>query len=253
MSQALSHNNDRQKRDSIIAAAITFVAVLLILLLLFVGGMSVERRELAKDSTPELMQDEETFLEPEILQDLGEPDATANDAPAPVEQGEPELAPVENTKLVVKGDNPKPAPAVEKKVTTTKESPVKATEPQVTKEEASKITSSMANKFSGKNGATEGTAGSNGSGGTGIGIKGNANGRNFLGCNKPDISLQHKTTVKVSVVIDAEGKVISATASGGASASIRRACEAAARTAKWSAKKGAGETRGSITFTITPK
>lgn len=252
MQKAHSYN-DRNNRDRIIAAAITFAAVLLILLFLFVGGMSVERRELAKASSPELMQDEETFLEPEILQDLGEPDATAHDAPAPVEQGEPEQAPVVNTKLVVKGDNPNPGPAVEKKVTITKESPVKATEPQATKEETSKITSSMADKFSGKNGAVDGSNGSNGSGGTGVGIQGNANGRDFLGCNKPDVSLQHKTTVKVSVVINADGKVISATASGGASAAIRRACEAAARSARWSPKKGAVETRGSITFTITPR
>ena len=151
------------------------------------------------------------------------------------------------------GENPKPAPQVEKKITQKQESPVKATEPPATNEEQSKISSAMANKFSGKNGATDGKSGSNGSGGTGVGIAGNANGRTFLGCNTPNVTLRHKTTVKVSVVIDATGKVISATASGSADASIRRACEQAARTARWSEKKGAGETRGSITFTITPK
>ena len=241
-------------KDRVIAAAVTFAAAILILLFLFLGGMSVERRELAQASVPELMpEEEETFLEPEILQDLGEPDATANDAPAPVEQGEPRQTPVENNKIVVPGDNPKPAPQVEKKVTQKKESPVKATDPPANKEKPSEISSSMANKFSGKNGAQSGSKGSAGSGGTGVGINGNANGRSLLGCPKPDVELRHKTTVRVSVVIDADGNVISANASGGADASIRRACERAAKGARWSAKKGAGETRGSITFTITPR
>ncbi|MDE5808525.1 MAG: energy transducer TonB, partial [Muribaculaceae bacterium] len=169
------------------------------------------------------------------------------------EQGEPVKAPVENTKLGEPGDNPKPTPQIEKKITQKAESPVKATEPPATTEEQSKISSAMANKFSGKNGTPGGKTGSNGSGGTGIGVSGTANGREFKGCPSPDVTLRHKTTVKVSVVIDAEGKVISATASGSADASIRRACEKAARAARWSAKKGAAETRGSITFTITPK
>lgn len=242
-----------QNKDSIIAAGVTMAVMLLIILLLFVGKLSVSRPEMAEASTPELMLPEETFIEPEILRDLGEPEASAHDEPAPVQKGEPEPAPVENTKLVVKGDNPKPAPPVEKLVSSSKESPVKATTPSVTKEESSKITSSMADKFSGKNGATEGSQGSSGSGGTGVGIKGNANGRTFKGCPTPDVALQNKTVIRVDVVIDAEGKVISASASGGTSASIRKACEAAARGARWSAKKGAGETRGSITFTITPR
>jgi len=248
-----SNSSSRELKDRAIAAAVTFLAMLLIFLFLFFGAMNVERREMADDVTPELMSDEEEFLEPEILQDLGEPDATAHDEPAPVEQGEPKPAPVDNNKIVTPGENPKPAPQIEKKNTQKKESPVKATEPPATKEKPSEISSKMAGKFSGKNGATTGSNGSSGSGGTGVGINGNANGRNFLSCPKPSVELRHKTTVKVSVVIDADGKVISATASGGADTSIRRACEQAARGAKWSAKKGAGETRGSITFTITPK
>ena len=243
-------------KDRAIAAGVTFVAVLLIILFLFTGGMDFQRVELAEASTPEIMlpeDEEETFIEPEILKEQGEPDAVEHDKPAPVEQGEPVKAPVENTKIVEPGENPQPAPQVEKKITQKKESPVKATEPPATKEEPSKISSAMADKFSGKNGATDGKTGSNGSGGTGIGVTGTANGRTFIGCTPPNVTLRHKTTVKVSVVIDAEGKVISATASGSADASIRRACEQAARSARWSAKKGAGETRGSITFTITPK
>ncbi|MDE7437992.1 MAG: hypothetical protein K2M93_05850 [Muribaculaceae bacterium] len=244
----------QEQKDKSIAAAITFVVMLLIILSLFFGKVSFDREQLAAASTPEIsMEEEELFLEPEILKPLGEEDAVVNDAPAKAFKGEPEPAETDNTKLVVKGENPKPAPPVEKHITTTKESPVKTTEPTITNEEKQKVTSTVANAFSGRNGATEGTNGNNGAGGSGLGISGNASGRTFLGCPKPDVTLRNKTTVTVSVVIDAEGKVISATASGGASAAIRRACEQAARGAKWSAKKGAGESRGTITFTITPR
>lgn len=240
------------KSERYIAAAVTFTVTLLLLLFLFFGSMNYDRALLARDSMPEI-QEEEIFLEPEILQDFGEEDATENDAPAPVIQGEPEPAPVENTKIVVKGENPKPAPPIEKKVTTKHESPVKATEPKATDEERQKITSTMAKGFSGRNGAPEGSQGTSGAGGLGIGISGNANGRDFLGCPKPDVTLRNPVTVKVAVVINADGIVTSASASGAASSQIRRACEAAARGARWSAKKGAGDTRGTITFNITPR
>ncbi len=243
---------ERQKKDSFIAAGITFVVMLAILLFLFFSGISFYRELLAEQPKPELLEEEEIFLEPEILRERGEENAVHHHAPAPAFQGEPEPAETDNTKIVVPGENPKPAPPIEKKVTTHKESPVKATEPTVTKEEKQKVTSSVAKGFSGRNGTPEGNAGTDGAGGTGLGIQGNANGRTFKGCPTPNVSLRHKTTIKVSVVIDADGNVISATASGGSSADIRRACEQAARGAKWSAKKGAGETRGTITFTITP-
>ncbi len=245
---------NRQQKDQTIAAAITFLVTLLILLSLFLGGVTFDREQLAVQSTPEILPEEdELFLEPEILKDLGEEDAVHNDAPAKAFQGDPEPAKTDNTKLVVKGENPKPAPPVEKLVSTKKESPVKTTEPSISKEEKQKVTSTVAKGFSSRNGSKEGTSGTAGAGGTGMGITGNAAGRTFKGCPKPDVTLRNKTTVTVSVVIDAEGNVTSAKASGGASAAIRRACEQAARGAKWSAKKGAGETRGSITFTITPR
>lgn len=242
-----------KRSDRLIAAVVTMAVALALLLFLFFGSMDFDRAALSQASVPEIQDEEELFLGPEILQDLGEEEAVNRDEPAPVIQGEPEKAETENTKIVEPGENPKPAPPREKLNTTKRESKVKATEPSVSKEEKKRVTSSMADKFSGKNGASTGSSGSAGAGGTGVGISGNANGRNFLGCSTPQVELRHKTTVKVSVVIDAEGKVTSASASGGASASIRRACERAARTARWSAKKGVGETRGTITFTITPK
>lgn len=247
-------NRHNPHKDSIIAAAVTFAVALLILLFLFTCGLTFDRAQLAQSSTPEIAAEEdELFIEPEILRDLGEEDATVQDAPAPAFKGEPEQAPEENTKLVTPGKNTKPAPPVEKPVTQKTESPVKATEPSKSEEEKKKVTSAMANKFTSRNGAAEGTSGTQGAGGNGMGISGSVSGRTFKGCPKPSVTLRHKVRVTVNVTIDASGRVISAKARGGADASIRRACEQAALGARWSEKKGAPEAKGTITFTITPR
>lgn len=244
-----------EKKDMIIAAAVTFTAALLILLFLFFGGMTYDRSLLAEASTAAVMQpeDEELFIEPELLTDLGEPDATTNDAPAPAIQGEPKPDIKENTRKVEPGKNPKPAPPRENPVSQTKPSPVKSTEPTATDEERQRVTSTVAKGFQGKNGNKEGKNGTSGAGGTGAGISGVASGRTFKGCPKPQVELRHKVTVTVSVTIDASGKVVSAHARGGAAANIRRACEQAAMGARWSEKKDAPSTKGTITFTITPR
>lgn len=245
-------------KDSCIAAAVTFVAALLILLFLYFGGMGFDKALLAQSSTAELAPepDEELFIEPEILEDLGEPEATAHDDPAPALKGEPEKADRDNTKLVTPGKNDKPAPQVEKPVTQKKESPVKATEPPKSNEDKKKVTSKMANKFAPHNGTEKGKNGGSGAGGTGVGIAGNVAGRTFKGCPKPSVELRSKVVVEVRVSIDASGRVTSATArsrSGSASASVLRACEAAARGARWSEDPDTPSARGSITFTITPR
>lgn len=245
----------QEQKDSAIAAAVTFVAVLLLLLMLFVCGMTYDRREMARTSTPELMmpEEEEMFLEPEIIHDLGEEKAETQDAPARAFKGEPDEAPEENNRLNVPGKNPKQAPPVEKKVASKRESAVKSTEPTLSDEEKKRVTSKVAKGFRSRNGVTDGGNTVNGAGGSGTGIKGIASGRTFKGCPKPDVALRHKVTVTVNVVIDSEGRVISAKAKGGADASIRRACEQAARGARWSAKEGAPDTKGTITFSITPR
>ena len=245
---------ERKEKDRIIAAALTFLVVLLILLILFFGGMTWERRALAETSTPELMPEEELFVEPELVE-LGEETAVNNNKPAPTLKGEPEPAPEENAEIIDPGPKPEPKPKpARNEVTQKKESKIQQEEASQTDKERKKATSAVANKFSSKNGSTEGSdKGTSGSGGTGLGVTGNAHGRSFISCPKPDVALRNKTVVRVNVVIDAEGKVVEANATGSASAEIRRKCEAAARQARWSAKKGATSTRGSITFTITPK
>lgn len=239
-------------KDRAIAAFLTFIIALAILLVLFFGGISWDRQALAEASTPEIM-DEEVFIEPELVE-LGEENAVNHDKPAPAMKGEPDPAPEDKAEIIEPGPKPEPAPPKPKLNTQKKESKMKVEEPSQTDKERQKATSSVANKFSHRNGAVEGTdKGTSGAGGTGVGVSGNAHGRSFISCPKPDVALRHKTIVTVNVVIDAEGKVVEATAKGSADASIRRKCEAAARQARWSAKKGATSTRGSITFTITPR
>lgn len=243
----------REKKDKAISVGATLIIALAILLTLLFTGMSWNRDALAQTPRPELPEEEEEiFLDPELL-NLGEENAITQDEPAPNPLGEPEKAEQNNDRLVEPGENPKPAPPKPKLVSTEKESPVKTQEPSATDKERQRITSKMAKGFSSQNGKPDGKDGKNGSGGQGEGITGFARGRVFKGCPKPSVTLQHKVTVVVDVVVDEHGNVTSATARGGASAEIRRACERAARQAKWSPKKGAGETRGSITFPITPR
>lgn len=247
-------------RDSVIAATVTFAVALLLLLVLYYGGLRFDPSFLAEVSTPEISMDmpeeEEEFIEPEIVQDLGEPQAEVQDAPAPAAKGNPEPAPVENTRQVIPDRNPKPAPPVEKPVTQKKESPVKATTPQVSDEEKKKVTSKVADKFGGPNGSKTGTSGTSGAGGNGVGISGSVAGRTFKGCPKPSVELRNKVVVEVRVTIDAAGHVTKATArskSGSASAAILRACEQAAKGARWSEDKDTPSASGTLTFTITPK
>lgn len=245
----------KEQKDRTIAAILTFCVTLVILLVLFFGGITWDRQLLAESSVPELMPEEELFIEPELVELGEETSEVKNATPAPTLKGEPEPAPVDHAEIVEPAPEPKPKPKpVVKEITQKKESAVQKEEPSATEKERQKATSSVANKFAPKNGATEGSdKGTSGAGGTGVGVSGNAHGRTFISCPSPDVALRHKTVVTVNVVIDAEGRVTEASASGSADASIRRKCEAAARQARWSAKKGATSTRGSITFTITPR
>lgn len=252
--------NSKKNYDSVIAAAVTFVVALLLLLFLFFCGLRYDDSLLAEASTPEISvtttPEEDEFIEPEIVEDLGERNAEVQDEPAPAAKGEPEPAPVENTKQVIPDKNPKPAPPVEKPVTSKKESPVKATTPSQSDEEKKKVTSKIANKFSSNNGSKTGTSGSSGAGGAGVGISGSVAGRTFKGCPKPSVELQNTVVVEVKVTIDSSGHVKKATArskSGKASAAILSACEKAAYGARWSEDKDTPSASGTITFTIKPR
>ncbi len=248
--------NNSERKDSFIAAFITFIVVGLLLVWLLVATLRYDEKMAATTENPQLEEDE-IFLDPELLldnnQSIGEPDAAiTDDAPAPEIKGQPAPAPVEQSHTVVSGENttPSPEPTL---IASNAESAVQTAAPDK-KKEAEKVATSMAGKFNTKPGSVQGKFDSpGGSDGVASGVTGKMSGRQFLGCPLPDVSLAHKTTVTVSITVDAEGKVMTATASGAATREIRKKCEQAAMQARWSAKKGATSTRGSLTFTIIPK
>lgn len=240
----------QRQKDSALAAAVTFAALLLLLLFLFLGRLRWDRGALAAESIPETGQ-EEVFLEPELLEQPGQ-EAEVQEAAAP-QQGEPDPAPVENHQVAERQPEPVAEPAPTRQVTQKDPSPVKEAKTRQ-EEEPRKATSPAAGKFNKQNGSTEGRVDSQGvAGASSVLTAGSLNGRTFLGCPPFEVTLSNRTVVKVMVTVDAEGNVTSAQATGGASADIRSRCEAAARKARWSPKKGAAQTRGSITFTITPR
>ncbi len=248
-----AQNNGKPSRDSLIAAGVTILFALLLFLFLFYGNIGFDKARMAEASIPEIGEDEELFLDPQLI-DPGEDNNVAEVAAAPEAQGNPEVKdnPDESVRPVLKDENPKPAPPKEKLITQKQESSVKSTTPSATEKEIKNAESKVANAF--KNpGKTSGTNNASGSGGTSTGISGNANGWKFLGCPAPKVILSSKKTVKVAITVNAEGKVTSARASGG-DPKLHDACERAARQARWQPLHNeAGKTaRGTITFTITP-
>lgn len=246
--------NATEKKDSFIAGLVTFFCVLIILLWLMFSALHYDER-LADADNPQL-EEEELFLDPELLleqnKSVGNPDDINHDTPSPEVRGEPVPSPVEQNHTAFAGETETVSP--EQQLVTSKAESVVENAASNKKKDEEKVASSMAGKFSSKPGSVAGKFDSaTGSDGVGTGVSGRLSGRQFLGCPLPDVELEHKTTVTVSITVDAEGVVTSATASGAATRAIRKKCEQAAMKAKWSAKKGATSTRGTITFTIIPK
>lgn len=238
-----------------IPALLTLLFAAIVVAILLLVSLTPPLPPVKERTQHALLIEEELFIEPELVE-LGEQEAVNHDQPAPAVKGEPKPAPVEQPEVKVAAPEPKPqTPPAPKVATQKKESSMKTPPESANAKEVKEATSALASKFSSKNGNPSGNdaAGASGVGGTGIGIAGSAHGRTFQGCPKPDVTLRHKTVVKVNVVIDADGRVTEATATGSADASIRRKCEAAARAARWSPKSGAAPTRGTLTFTISPK
>ena len=240
-------SRDYQNKDKIIAAALTFLCVLALLLLLFFGGIRWDKAELAAVSTPEIMEPEPEFYEPDLL-DLGEEDAVEEDNPAPGIAGTPEPSPETKIKQVA-SEVPAIRPTQAVLNSQRKESDFKTDSALADFQEAA---DALASKFSPVNGNNASKSGASGAGGNGVGVSGSVKGRTFISCPKPVVSLRNRTVVKVNITINDEGYVTSASAVGNADAAIRKKCEEAARGARWSAKKGAPPVAGSITFTITP-
>ena len=163
-----------ERKDTYIAALVTFFAVGLILVWLLVATLHYDERLAATSENPQLEEDE-VFLDPELLlennRSVGEPDASNHDTPAPEVKGEPVPAPVEQPHTVLSGDNTVPSPE-QSLIASDAESAVPTVRPDKKKEEE-KVAASMAGKFSSKPGSVQGKFDStSGSEGVGSGVTG---------------------------------------------------------------------------------
>ena len=109
----------QEQFDRVVAGLATVIILALIFLWLFLGSLSWN--SLALMQTAQVSQppeEEEFFIEPEVLEDKGEEDAPeiADQQEAPAEQGEPEKAETESDKTIVRGENPKPALYADKSI-----------------------------------------------------------------------------------------------------------------------------------------
>ncbi|MCH5213673.1 MAG: hypothetical protein J1E97_00665 [Muribaculaceae bacterium] len=249
----------RQRKANIIAASVTFGVALVVLLLLFFMTIGDDRRALAESSIPEIQDDEEIYLDPEllVLDTPGSEDAEIIDEAAPQPDGEPDPAEEEQPERVVNNPEPpqkEPTTSKPKLVSTPKPSDVTTSTPKVMTEEEKRV-ASMEGKFkTDNNGSRTGTDSANsGPGGNGISMKGSINGRTLLSCPTWKLNLSQKTTVQVSVTVDADGNVTSAKATSGGTPNLRAQCEKMALRSKWTPKAGAAPVSGTLTFTISPK
>lgn len=251
--------SERDRKDSIIAALITFGVALVILVLLFVLTVGDDRRMLAETSIPEIQDDEEIFLDPDLLivDNAGEED-TEEEIPETSRQpmGEPDPAPEEQpVKVVENPEIPKDQPVTNntKLVSSEKTSDVKTSTPKVSEEDEKRL-ASVSGKFktdnNGSNTSHAEGAGSVSATGT-LSGKG-SHGRTMLSCPRQTVKASQKVTVTVEIKVDAMGNVTNARATSGGNSEQRAQCERMARKSKWTPQAGAAEEKGRITFTINP-
>lgn len=251
-----------------IALSVTvLVAILLMLLLLGVHLNVVEKSQQDKKESLALAEleqdellDEEMFIEPELT-NLGDPENTATDVEeAPLADGAPDISEVPNERLVVNGPNPKPNNEAEPLVATPAPSTVKTTTPSPKDDADQRVAANMSNQFSVHNGKSDGkeSTASSGKGGEGSGqAKGDISGGRRLE-NNPTItgfSISKTITVKVSVMVKADGKVVPGSAKCMTSlqdASLKKKVEDASARTLWTPKTGAPTVQGTITWTLRP-
>lgn len=249
----------RERKTAIIAAAVTFGAALVILLLLFILTVGDTRGALAETSIPEIQDDEEIFLDPDLLviDNPGDEAEQTVDEAAPQPPGEPDPAEEEQPVKVTKNPEPPKEPPVTnkpKQVADNRESDVKTSTPRLSEEEEKRLASMSGKLKTDNNGSRSGRESADaGSGGDGVAASGSVNGRKMISCPTWKVRLTQKTTVKVNIMVDADGNVTSATAVSGGTPNLRKECEKMARGSKWTKKAGASPASGTISFTITPQ
>lgn len=222
-------------KDRIIAALLTFLSVLAILLLLFIGGLTPTKEDLAKFSTPEIMQPEASeFYEPEFM-GAGGLYGVGNGA-----ELNPEFQSPEN-------------PVPESGISAQPEAYTRTAKPDSNLSSFMNAADRLAGEFAGFDSNTNRRENRNKeSTGVARGIKGECEGRTLLKCSKPNVDVNKFAEVRVAVTVDAAGKVNYAYAKESTDRNLMRECEEAAYNAQWSAKKDARPAPGYIIFTFNP-
>lgn len=244
-----------------IAAAATLLIAFGLLLLLWHVTVGSGREQLAASSIPEEPDMEEVYIEPELL--TPEPANDAEQEAAETREAEAEAlglpekteTPVEKTPRVEHSVNPKPSQSNERLNTQTKPSPVKTDAPKANpKPDANPLSDRMGAQFNAHNGSTTGRQGGAGSGGHGTSVTSQGiKGRTFNGyAGKISSDKSFRAEIKVKVTVDAAGKVKNAwlISAGGAPSTIAQQCVAWARKCSWSAKPGAADADGIITYNV---
>lgn len=247
-----------------IALSVTVLAAILLMLLLLGVHLDLTRVERPKPQETLTMADvdaveqpEEEFIEPE-LEELGDPDNVVDGQDAPMPQGEPDLSDTPSDKLVVNGSNQNPNDESEKLVATSKPSPAQTTAPSVKDEPDSRITG-MKDKFSPKNGKSDGkgSTANSGHGGEGTGARGDiSGGRKLEKYVLPEgFSISKPITVTVTVIVKADGSVEPGSAKcftrlkdSSLQAKVLRCSEQT----RWTPKSGASPVQARIYWTLVP-
>lgn len=251
------------RKPEMIAALLTLLVAVGLLVVLYCVSFGPDRAALAAESIPEEPDQEEVYIEPELLRpeldrnmeeadqkaDLPEEsEAEALGLPEPAETPEP-------TRQNTHSEQPKPTRSNENLVTQKPPSKVKTEPAKPNPNPDSRKTSvNMSGKFNAKPGSTGGRHGAAGSGGNGVAVNARGiSGRAFHGYKESVRSTRAvKAAVSVRVTVGADGHVKSASllSSGGAPADIANKCVQWARRCSWDARPGAADATGTITYNI---
>lgn len=247
-----------------IALSVTVLAAILLMLLLLGVHLDLTRVENPKPQETLTMADmdavempEEEFIEPE-LEELGDPDNEVDALDAPMPQGEPDVSDTPSDKLVVNGPNPNPNDESEKLVATSKPSPAQTAAPSEKDEPDRRITG-MKDKFSPKNGKSDGkgSTANSGHGSEGTGARGDiSGGRKLEKYVLPEgFSISKPITVTVTVIVKADGSVESGSAKCSTrlkDSSLQAKVLRCSEQTRWTPKSGASPVQARIYWTLVP-
>lgn len=244
-----------------IAAAVTLLAAFALLALLWYTQLGYNREQLAAASIPEEPADEEVYIQPEMLTPKPTDDADEQaDQPKEAEAealGLPEKVDVvpPKTQQSVHSQTTTPTRSNENLTTQSKPSTIHSepAKPNLRPDET-RLSDRMGAQFNAHNGSTSGRHGSAGSGGNGTNVSSQGlKGRTFHGyAGQVKSDKPFKANIKIRVTVTAEGKVKNAwlLSAGGAPTAIAQQCVAWARRCSWSAKPGAADADGVITYNV---